>query len=51
MRVKNQGKYPNPLARHVRKAEDGTKNRITVVGELINNDYYSCVTCEEEMAN
>jgi len=51
MRVKNRGKYPNALARHMRKAEDGTKNRITVVGELINNDYSRYVTCEEEMAN
>jgi len=51
MRVKNGGKYPNVLAQHMRKAEDGTKNRITVVGELINNDYSRYVTCEEEMAN
>lgn len=35
----------------MRKAEDGTKNRITVVGELINNDYFRYVTYEEEMEN
>jgi len=50
--VKNRGKYPNALARHnMRKSEDGTKNRTTVVREPINNDYSRYVTREEEMAN
>jgi len=49
--VKNRGKYPNALARHMRKSEYRTKNKINVFGELINNDYSRYVTYEEEMAN
>lgn len=49
--MKNRGNYPNALARHMRKSENGTKNRINVVKELINNDYSRYVAREEEMAN